>query len=54
MGTFSETAIVAQETSYRFPIPFAANKRKFAVSVLCLQKTNGSCHFSLVPFSECI
>jgi hypothetical protein len=31
--------------NFRFPFPLAANKRKFAISVLYLQKTNGSCHF---------
>jgi hypothetical protein len=35
-----------------FPFPFAANKRKFVVSVLCLQKTNGSCYTPFVPFGE--
>jgi hypothetical protein len=38
---------------FSFPFPFAENKRKFAVSVYGLQKTNGSFHFQLVPFTVC-
>jgi hypothetical protein len=60
MGTFAETAIAitvyllpTKEKNVRFPFPFAANKRKFAVSVFRLQKTNGSCGFPLAPFSLC-
>jgi hypothetical protein len=39
--------------NFRFPFSFAANKRKFAVSVFRLQQTNGNCRFQLVPFSIC-
>jgi hypothetical protein len=61
MGTFAEAAIVdcrlsflpTKENKVHFLIPYAANKRKFAVFVFCFQKTNGSCRFSLVPFSTC-
>jgi hypothetical protein len=55
MGTLAETANVdyrfrlrTKENKHRFP--FAGNKRKFAVSVFCLQQTNRSCRFPLVPF----
>ncbi len=41
------------KANFRFPFPFGANKRKFAVSVFCLQLTNGSCRFPLVLFSVC-
>ncbi len=58
MGTFAETAIVDYRLSFflpskinfRFPFPFAANKRNFAVSVFRLQQTNENCRF---PFAEC-
>jgi hypothetical protein len=58
MGTFAETAIVdspfivcrPRKTNVCFPYPFAANKEKFAISVLRLQKTNRSCR---LPFSVC-
>jgi hypothetical protein len=65
MGTFAESAIVDYRLSFADQrkqtsvkqasifIPFAANKRKFAVSVFHLQQTNGDCHFPLVPFSVC-
>jgi hypothetical protein len=60
MGTFAETAIVDYRTVYclptkenvHFPFPFAANKWKFVVSVLRLQKTNGSCYTPFVLFGE--
>jgi hypothetical protein len=61
MGTFDGTAIVdyrlwfaalTKDNKVRFPFPFAANKRKFFVSVFRWQKTNGNCHFSLVLFSD--
>ncbi len=40
-----------KENIFHFQFPFAANKRKFAVSVCPLQQTNGSCCFPLVLFS---
>ncbi len=43
-----------KEKNFRFPFPFAANKCKFAVSIFCLQQTNGSCCFLLVLFFACI
>jgi hypothetical protein len=60
-GTFAETAIVDYrlsfadqgKTSFRFLFAFAANKRKFSASVFRLQKTHGSCHFLIDPFSVC-
>jgi hypothetical protein len=60
MGTFAESAII--NTIYHLPtkknklpisISFAGKKQKFAISALCLQKTNVSCSFPLVPFSVC-
>ncbi len=42
-----------RKTNVCFQFPFAANKRKFVVSVFRLHKTNGSCPFPLVPFSVC-
>jgi hypothetical protein len=58
MGTFAETAIIDyhlsfadQENKLYFMFQFAANKGKFAISVFCLQQTNGSCCFLLVSFS---
>jgi hypothetical protein len=33
------------KTNFHFPFPFAANSRKFSVSVFHLRQTNGSCHF---------
>jgi hypothetical protein len=53
MGTLVETAIIDYRISFAdqekqtsvFPFPFAANKRKFVISILCLQQTNGSCRF---------
>jgi hypothetical protein len=62
MGTFAETEFVdygtvfrlpTKETNVHSPFRFAANKRKFAVSVFRLDKTSGSCRFPLVPFSVC-
>jgi hypothetical protein len=58
-GKFAETTIIEYRLSFadqgktnvRLPFPFAASKRKFAVSVFRLQKTNGSCRFPLVPSS---
>jgi hypothetical protein len=46
MGTFAETAIIEyrflfadpRKTNFRFPFSFAANRRKFAVSVFYLQQ----------------
>jgi hypothetical protein len=35
-----------KENNFRFPFPFSANIRKFAISIFRLQQ-----HFSLVPFS---
>jgi hypothetical protein len=35
-----------RETNFRYPFPFAASKRKFAVSVLRLQQTNRSYPFA--------
>jgi hypothetical protein len=58
MGTFAETAngdyrsLFARQGKKNFSFPFAKNKRKFAASVFCLQQTNGSCLFLLVPFSS--
>jgi hypothetical protein len=51
IGTFAKTAIINYHArkNFRFMFPFAANIRKFAVSVFCLQQTNGSCRFPLVP-----
>jgi hypothetical protein len=52
MGTFAETAIAdyryhlpTKENKCQFSFSFAANRRKFAVSVFHLQQTNRSCHF---------
>jgi hypothetical protein len=42
---------VKEKIYFRFPFSFAANKRKFAISVFHLQKASGSCFFPLVPFS---
>jgi hypothetical protein len=61
MGRFAETAIVDYHLSFAdqekqtsiFHFRFSANKRKFAVSIFRLQKTNGSRRFPLVPFSVC-
>ncbi len=39
-----------RKINFRFPFPFAANRRKFAISILRLQQTNGNCRFLLVPF----
>ncbi len=36
-----------EKTNVHFPFPFAANKRKFAVSIFCLKQTNESCRFLL-------
>jgi hypothetical protein len=36
-----------QGNKLRFPFPFEANKRKFAVSVYRLQQTNRSCRYPL-------
>jgi hypothetical protein len=46
MGTFAETANVDYrlsfvnqgKTNFRFPVAFAENKRKFAVTVFCICK----------------
>jgi hypothetical protein len=35
----------------KLPFPFAVNKQKFVLSIFRLQQTNGSCRFSLAPFS---
>jgi hypothetical protein len=40
-----------KENKLPFPLPIAANKRKFAVSIFHLQQTNGSRRFPLVRFS---
>jgi hypothetical protein len=40
-----------RKTNFRLSFPFAANARKFAVTVFHLQKTNGSRRFLLVPLS---
>jgi hypothetical protein len=60
MGTFAETAVVdhhlplpTKENNFRFPVPFAVNKQKFAVSVFHLHQTIRSCRFPLVLFSVC-
>jgi hypothetical protein len=45
--------LLTKEKNFLFLLTFAANKQKFAVSVSCLQQTNGSCHFPLFPFSIC-
>jgi hypothetical protein len=37
-----------RKTNFSFPFPFAAIKRKFAVSVFHLQQTNGNCCFHSV------
>ncbi len=54
MCTFAGTAIInlpflfaGQGKNFRFPLLFAANKQKFAVSAFRLQKLNRSCHFSV-------
>jgi hypothetical protein len=39
-----------KKTYFRFPFLFAANKRKFGISVFHLQKASGSCPFLLIPF----
>jgi hypothetical protein len=39
-----------KKTYFRFPFPFAANNRKFEISVFHLQQTNGSRLFQSVPF----
>jgi hypothetical protein len=54
MGTFAETANVdyPRKTNFRYPFPFAANKRRFFFSVFRLQQTNGSYRFLLALFSE--
>jgi hypothetical protein len=42
-----------RKTNFGFLLPFAANKRKFALSVFCLQKTNENCCFFVpFPFAE--
>jgi hypothetical protein len=38
------------KTNFRFPFPFAGNKRQFSIPVFCLQQTTGSCRFPLVLF----
>jgi hypothetical protein len=53
MGTFAEIAIIDYCLSLVDQVPFAANKRKFAVSVFRLFATNSSCRFLLVHFSVC-
>jgi hypothetical protein len=40
-------------TNVRFLFPFAAKKRKFAVSIFRFQKTNGGSRCPLIPFSVC-
>ncbi len=42
--------LLTKKTNFRFPFPFEANKRKFALSVYRLQQTNRSCRFPLVPY----
>jgi hypothetical protein len=58
MGMFVETVIV---TVYHLPtkenkLPFSvwSKKRKFVISIFCMQQTNGSFRFLLVPFSVCV
>jgi hypothetical protein len=66
MGTFAETAIVDYRLSFVyqgkqmsvFPFSFASDKRKFAVSVFRLQKTNEVAiffqfRFLFVEFRKC-
>jgi hypothetical protein len=57
MGTFAETASVdyrflfadqGKQTPFSFSI---SSKRKFVVSVFCLEQTNGSYLFLLVPYT---
>ncbi len=55
MRTSAETAIVDYRLSFAdrrkqtsdLPFPFAANKRKFAVSAFRFQKTQENCRFPL-------
>ncbi len=42
------------KTNVRFLFPFAAIKRKFAVSVFSFQQTNRNCRFLLVPLFVCV
>ncbi len=57
MGRFADSANVDYHLSItdqektNFRSPFAENKRKFAISIFCLQQTNESCRFPLVPIS---
>jgi hypothetical protein len=55
MGTFAETAIVDYRLSFAdrgkhliFRFCLQLTNWKFAVSVFCLKKTNGSCCFPLI------
>ncbi len=43
--------LLTKETNFCILFPFASNKWKFAVSILHLQQTNGSCRFLFIPFS---
>jgi hypothetical protein len=58
MGTFAETVNVVYRLSFAdqgrqisvFHFQFAENNWKFPIFAFCLQQTNGSCRFLLVPF----
>jgi hypothetical protein len=59
MGTFLKQQLsitvyrlLPRKINFRFTFPFAANKRKFSVSVFRLQETNGSCLFPVLEFRK--